>query len=290
MGSELKYSVRSSDLANWCGVPMQGADTKVDTIRPISSAVESGLSFAVKHPAISLPNNMVLIGPSYLKEFTTCLLETNHPRLIFAKALLEIDRRVGFKKVQIESIIDPTAQISPQAFIGNGVQIGKNSIIMPFAYIGDETVIGNDCVIKSGAIIGQDGFGFERNEDGLPIRMLHLGRVIIGNRVEIGALTTVCRGTLGNTVIGDDVKTDDHVHIAHNVNIGTGALITACAEISGGVIIGNNVWIGPNSSLIQKISVGNNSTVGIGSNVVKSVGESTTVAGNPARIFKTCKS
>lgn len=139
--------------------------------------------------------------------------------------------------------------------------------------------------MKSNTVIGEDGFGFVRDDDGTPLRMPHLGTVVIGDRVEIGSLNTICRATLGQTVVENDVKTDDHVHIAHNCIIRSGALITACAELSGGVIVGRNAWIGPNSSVIQKVEIGENSFVGIGSNVTKPVQRDATVAGNPARVL-----
>ena len=87
-------------------------------------------------------------------------------------------------------------------------------------------------------MIGQRGFGFEREIDGKPVSFPHFGSVVIGDYVEIGALNTVVAGALSDTIIGDFVKTDDHVHIAHNVSIGDKTFITACSEISGSVSIG----------------------------------------------------
>jgi len=179
--------------------------------------------------------------------------------------------------------VDPSARIGQGVVLGNGVEIGRNTVIHHNVVIGDDVIIGDNCVIKSCAVIGEDGFGFERDEDGIPIRLVHLGRVIIGNDVEIGSLTTVCRGTLGDTIIHDHVKVDDHVHIAHNVVVHMGAMIIACAEVSGGVEIGAQAWVGPNSSVIQKLKIGEKSTVGIGANVIRAVEAGAVVAGNPAR-------
>lgn len=139
------------------------------------------------------------------------------------------------------------------------------------------------CVIKSCAVIGEGGFGFERDEPGTPVRLVHLGTIIIGNNVEIGGLTTVCRGTLGNTIIEDFVKIDDHVHIDHNVKVGQAAMVIACAEVSGGVEVGEQSWIGPNASVIQQVQIGVKAVVGIGANVIKDVENDATVAGNPAK-------
>jgi UDP-3-O-[3-hydroxymyristoyl] glucosamine N-acyltransferase len=151
--------------------------------------------------------------------------------------------------------------------------------------ISDGVTIGSDCIIKSNTVIGEAGFGFERDEMGVPIRILHLGTVKIGDRVEIGSLNTICRATLGTTVIEDDVKTDDHVHIAHNCRVRRGAMITACVELSGGVDVGSFAWVGPNSSIIQKLVIGDHAFIGIGSNVTKSVPNGVSVAGNPARML-----
>jgi UDP-3-O-[3-hydroxymyristoyl] glucosamine N-acyltransferase len=174
-------------------------------------------------------------------------------------------------------------------WFGKGVVIGAKSFVGHNVVIDDGVHIREDCIIKSNTVIGEPGFGFERDEFGRPIRLLHLGNVIIGNRVELGSLNSVCRGTIENTIIEDDVKTDDQVHIAHNCIIRCGSLIAACVEISGGVDFGDHTWIGPNSSIIQKVKIGDKSFIGIASNVTKSVKNGTAVAGNPARQLVTKK-
>jgi UDP-3-O-[3-hydroxymyristoyl] glucosamine N-acyltransferase len=122
---------------------------------------------------------------------------------------------------------------------------------------------------------------------GVPIRIPHLGKVIICNNVELGALNTVMRGTIDDTIVADNVKTDDHVHIGHNVRVGQGCLITACAEISGSAHIGEMTWLGPNCSVMNGITIGSNCFIGLGTVVNKSLPNSVIVAGCPARILKT---
>ena len=107
--------------------------------------------------------------------------------------------------------------------------------------------------------------------------------MVIENNVEIGALNSVCLGSLGNTTIGAGVKTDNLVHIGHNCTIGDNTILTASSELSGGVTLGANVWIGPNSSIMEKVSIASNSMVGIGSVVRKNVAKGIIVAGNPAK-------
>lgn len=286
MGNELKSIVLASQIAQWCDLDWQGEDCPIQKITPLSAPEKGALCFANKTPAERLPEGVVLIGSEDALSMTSCLLQADKPRLAFARVLMELDKRIGFKTPDTAPVIHPTAKISPQAFIASGVVIGARTKVLPFAYIGEGVKIGSDCVIKSGAVIGQDGFGFERDENNVPVRLVHLGGVVIGDNVEIGALNTICRGTLEDTVIENDVKFDDHVHIAHNVKVGARTLITACVEVSGGVNFGSDVWVGPNSSFIQKVQVGANSFVGIGSNVTKSIDDGYLVAGNPAKVLR----
>ena len=102
-------------------------------------------------------------------------------------------------------------------------------------------------------------------------------------RVEIGSLTTVCQGTLAPTILEDDVKVDDHVHVAHNCWIKKKTIVTACAEISGGVTVGEQSLIAPSSSVHENVHLGDRVLVGLGAVVLQNVPAGATVAGNPAR-------
>ena len=101
--------------------------------------------------------------------------------------------------------------------------------------------------------------------------------MVIGDRVEIGAKCTVARGAIDDTIVSNDVKIDDQVHVAHNCFIGDKTIITACAELSGGVKVGKSCWLGPNSSIIEKVKLGDNAFVGIGVVVDRDLGEKSTV-------------
>ena len=111
----------------------------------------------------------------------------------------------------------------------------------------------------------------------------HIGNVVIQDNVEIGANNTVVRATLGSTLIEENTKTDDHVHIAHNCIVGRNCMITASAELSGSVRVGHDAWIGPNSSIMNKISLGNYSMIGLGSVVTKDIPDFSVFAGSPAK-------
>ena len=120
-------------------------------------------------------------------------------------------------------------------------------------------------------VIGQPGFGFEKDENGQPIHFPHLGKIKIGNHVYIGANTAIDRATLNSTIIGDHVKIDNLVHIAHNVIIDDCSYIIAGTILGGGVHVGKDCWLAPNVSVKQQLHVGNGSLVGLGAVVIKDV-------------------
>jgi len=285
MGNQLNQSVKASVIAHACGLELLGPDVEVRYISPLDCVAVGGLCFSKNIPFKAVDSGCVVIAGLGAEKHASTVLIASRPRLAFAKALEFLERTTGFQRSTADPDIDATAVISPTAVIGKGVRIGAHSVVNHFVVIGEGVQIGTGCIIKSGAVIGEDGFGFERDDDGVPLRLVHLGSVLIGNGVEIGSLTTVCRGTLANTVIDDFAKIDDHVHISHNCKIGSGAMVIACAEVSGGVVLGRGSWVGPNASIIQQTTVGDGSFIGIGANVLRDVSPGTTVAGNPAKLL-----
>lgn len=231
-----------------------------------------------------------VLVPEVLAGVLTCTTITvERPRLAFAKAVsafLVPPGPVG---------VEPTAIVSPRSRLGSGVYIGHYAVISDGVDVGDGTSIGPHVSILCNArigrgsrigahtVIGGAGYGFERDDDGRPIRIPHVGSVRIGDRVEIGALNAIARGTLEDTVIEDDAKLDDHVFIAHNVRIGRGAMVIAGAEVSGSVDIGEGAWIAPQATIKNKVRIGAHATVGIGAVVLKDVPDGSVVVGNPAR-------
>ena len=286
MGHQLNTVISVSMLARSLSLPWRGQDLNISEVCPFNAAVPGTLCFTKTQLENSLSTDVALIGPTGTDPGAGAIIEANNPRLEFARALNVLAATPGFIAAIRSAQVAKDAVVSPTAVLGRGVTIGPRSVIGHHVVIADDVHIGADCHIKSNTVIGEAGFGFERDEQGLPIRMLHLGNVVIGDRVEIGSLNTICRATLGTTIIEDDVKTDDHVHIAHNCRVRRGALLTACSELSGGVDVGAFAWIGPNTSIIQKVVIGEHAFLGIGSNVTKSVPPGATVAGNPARVLR----
>ena len=115
--------------------------------------------------------------------------------------------------------------------------------------------------------------------------MPHIGNVHLKENVEIGNNVCIDRAVMGSTLLSENVKVDNLVHIAHGVQIGKNSLIIANSMIAGSVVIGDNVWVSPSASIRQKLIVENDALVGMGAVVVKNVTESSVVAGNPAKLF-----
>lgn len=164
--------------------------------------------------------------------------------------------------------------------IERGVVIGNNSWIGPSTTL-SYCIIGERAVIHAGVRIGQDGFGFAPSND-VHEKVPQLGRVVIGNDVEIGANTCIDRGASIDTVIGDGTKLDNLVQVGHNVVIGKGCLVAGQAGIAGSVKIGDYVMIGGQAGLSGHISIGSGAKIAAQSGVTKDIPENTSVMGFPA--------
>lgn len=283
MGYELNKPVSLKSIFLELGLAWtQDKDFTIDTISSLSNYQEGSLSFCNK--PTSVPCNAILITDQDLK--TSNSIYNSKPRTTFVRVLDWLEKNIGFDVYNSDTYIHPTATVGKNVVIERGCSIGKNVIIEPNVVIHKGTIIGDNCLIRSCSSIGSDGFGFERLLNNDIIKFPHLGRVIIGNNVEIGSCTTISRGTLSDTIISNDVKLSNLVHIAHNVQIQSGTLIAACSEISGSVKIGKNVWIAPNVSINQKIKISDYAYIGTGSVVISHVDEKNVVAGNPARVIR----
>ncbi len=175
--------------------------------------------------------------------------------------------------------------IFPGTFIGNNVIIGDNCLIYPNVTILDNTKIGKDVVIHPGTVIGSDGFGFVK-KGSTHVKIPQNGIVQIDDNVEIGANNCIDRATIGRTWIKSGVKTDNLVHIAHNVVVGENTIIVAQAGISGSVKIGNEVVIGGQVGIVDHVEIGDKSMIGPQSGIAKSVPSGEIFSGTPAMPHK----
>jgi len=179
--------------------------------------------------------------------------------------------------------IGPGASIEEDVEIGEGVVVGAGCHIGRGARIGRGTrlaarvtiqhgcVVGENCILHSGVVVGSDGFGFAREKDGRWVKIPQIGRVVVGNEVEIGANTTIDRGALDDTVIGDGCKLDNQIQIAHNVRIGENTAIAGCVGIAGSTTIGARCMIGGQAGIIGHLTICDDVVVSAGTLVSKSI-------------------
>ena len=179
-------------------------------------------------------------------------------------------------------IIGNNVKIYPNSFIGDNATIGDNCVFFAGVRIYSETEIGNNCIIHSGTIIGSDGFGFAPQEDGTYSKVPQIGNVIIEDNVEIGACTTVDRATLGSTIIRKGVKLDNHIQVAHNVEIGENTVIAAQTGIAGTTKIGKNCLIGGQVGFAGHLVIGDNVKIQAQSGIGKNLADGEVVQGSPA--------
>lgn len=281
MNKRLNQPVRAGSLCRELGLTLIGPDREIRAVGGLDTLEEHSLSF-VRDRSPGPESAGTVFASAALPDGGLTVIVSPRPRLDFIRAQHILQKSPGYQENAAPPEIHPTAQIARGAIIENGVRIGEGTRVGNGAVVKTGTVIGRHCEIKSGAIVGEAGFGFERDENGRPLKMIQQGGLRIGDHVEIGSVNTVCRGALGDTIIEDYVKTDDHVHIGHNCRIGAGTMITACAEISGSVTIGKNAWLAPNCSIMQKVVLGDGCFIGIGAVVLRSVEAGAKMFGNPA--------
>lgn len=164
--------------------------------------------------------------------------------------------------------------------IGRGVVIGEGTRLYAGVTVYHDCVIGKRCIVHAGVVIGADGFGFARERDGRWIKIPQIGRVIVGDDVEIGANTTIDRGALDDTVIGNGVKLDNQIQIAHNVRIGEHTAIAGCVGIAGSTTIGARCMIGGQAGIIGHLVIADDVVVSAGTLVTKSIRRAGVYTGN----------
>jgi len=180
------------------------------------------------------------------------------------------------------TVIGDGAVIYPNAYIGRHCRIGARTIVHANCSIHDSVSIGDDCVIQYNAVIGAEGFGFIQR-DGRNVKLHQIGTVVIGNRVEIGALTTVDRAMLDSTVIEHGTKIDNHCHVAHNCHIGPDCIMAGAAKMGGSVRLGRGVILAEDTGISDHVSIGDGAIVGARSGVHTDLKPKEVVLGTPAR-------
>ncbi|MCX6171538.1 MAG: UDP-3-O-(3-hydroxymyristoyl)glucosamine N-acyltransferase [Flavobacterium sp.] len=188
----------------------------------------------------------------------------------------------SFSYIGKNVVIGKNVKIYPNCFIGDNVVIGDNCIFFAGVKVYSETEIGSNCNFHSGCVIGSDGFGFAPTDDGTYSKIPQIGNVIIKDGVDVGANTTIDRATLGATIIGNGVKLDNHIQIAHNVEIGDHTVIAAQTGVAGSAKIGSNCLIGGQVGFAGHIVVGNNVRIQAQSGVGRNVKDGEVLQGSPS--------
>ena len=268
-----KRTYTLQELASFLSTGFQGdSNCLITGIGSLGKAMPGQISFLkdshyCKYLTVTKAS-AVIVNPKHAKQASGNLLIANDPYLAYAKISILFDDRPEILPgvhatvlVEEDCEIGENVSIGPYCVIGHRVKIGKNTQIESGCVIGDDVVIGEKtrlcanvvlyhkikigkhCLFHSGVVVGSDGFG-NANEKGIWHKIYQLGTVVVGNDVEVGANTTIDRGTIEDTIIEDGVKLDNQIQIGHNVHIGAHTAIAGCVGIAGSTKIGRYCMIG----------------------------------------------
>ncbi|HQZ44923.1 MAG TPA: UDP-3-O-(3-hydroxymyristoyl)glucosamine N-acyltransferase [Usitatibacteraceae bacterium] len=237
----------------------------------------------------------VILSPRHRDATAAARIVTDNPYAYFARVVtLFHPPRAAVAGVHPSAVVDPSAsvaasaEIAAGAVIGPGARVGERSRIGAGSFVGEGASVGDDTllhprvtiyagcevgsrgILHSGAVIGADGFGMAP-DDGAWVKIPQVGRAVLGDNVEIGANTTIDRGALGDTVVGDGVKIDNQVQVAHNCRIGAHTVIAGCTGIAGSTTIGRHCMIGGAVGIIGHLTVCDGVTVTAMTLVAKSI-------------------
>ncbi len=303
-------------IANFLGGVVEGnPEVKVSTVSKIEEGSPGSLAFLANPkyaPYIYTTNaSIVLVNADFVAEqpVKATLVRVKNAYEAFASLLQLYAQQTEpqLSGVETPSFIHPSAaygddfylgafayisgdvrigsrvKIYPQVFVGKGVIIGDNTTIYPGAVIYHECTIGSNCIIHAGAVIGADGFGFASQEDANYKKIPQIGNVVLEDYVEIGANATVDRATMGSTILHRGVKIDDHVHIAHNVEVGENTVMAAQCGVAGSTKIGKNCMFGGQVGASPHIKIADGVMAGAQSGIAGDIRKpGTIILGSPA--------
>ena len=297
-------SVTLGELASKYGCELIGDDeTRVSKVSTLQDADHDSISF-LGHPVYrshlaKTKAAAVVLTKDDQQNCPCASLVCDDPYLVFSRISSMLDHSKSIYPeihpaaiIHDDAIVPESCHIQAGAFVeegvslgesvyigansvaGKNVQIGDNSWIAPNVTIMNNCVIGNRAIIHSGVVIGGDGFGFSENEEQAWEKIPQVGSVIIGDDVEIGANTTIDRGALSNTIIGNGVKLDNQIMIAHNVVIGDHTAIVASTSIAGSSKIGKYCRISGQVGITGHVEIADHTTLTARTSVMKSISKS----------------
>jgi UDP-3-O-[3-hydroxymyristoyl] glucosamine N-acyltransferase len=267
-------------------------DVSVTAVAGLEEAGPGQLSFlsnARYHREFAATKAAAVIVPLSVKAAHVPLLRAKDPYYAFARAmvLLHGHRRHPHAGVHPAAHVDPTATIGegtvvyPGAFVGPRAKVGRDCVLYPNAVIYDDCVLGDRVSVHAGAVIGVDGFGYATH-GGVHHKIPQVGRVVVGDDVEVGANTCVGRGAIGDTTIGAGTRIDSLVQIGHGVTMGRGCLIVAQTGIAGSVTIGDYVVMGGQSAATGHLTIGDQAVLAARTAATNDVAPKAVVMGDRA--------
>lgn len=278
----------------------------VSGIATLDTAIPGQLSFLAnpkyRGSLVTTRASAVIVRSDVLQDCPTAAIVTTQPYLYFARVAQWLEQKVSpqpgiHPTAVVEGFVAEGASVGPNVWIGADARIGRNTVIEANCSIGAKCCIGDDswlhsgvqlysdcsvgtrAIVHSGVVIGADGFGFARESDGAWVKIPQTGRVVIGDDVEIGANTTIDRGALEDTIIGDGVKLDNQIQIAHNVHIGAHTAIAGCVGIAGSTRIGKRCTVGGAAMILGHLEIADDVNISSGTMIAKSVAKAGSYTG-----------
>ena len=305
---------RLSHMAELLGLRLQGEDMTVTGVNTLEEAGPTEVSFLANPKYASqladTRAGAVIVRPEHAHEVRRALIG-DEPYPAFARAIGLFARPQGefaglspLASIHPEAVLGEGCAVAPFAYIGARARLGEACRVFPGCYVGEDcelgkgcvlypnavlmagTRLGEACVLQPGAVLGAEGFGFVRTPEGIR-KIPQIGRVVAGDRVEVGANSAVDRAALSSTVLDDGTCLDNLVQVGHNVRLGKDCLIVSQVGISGSTHVGDNVTMAGQAGVAGHLRIGNGVTIGSQSGIAKDIPDGQTVGGTPAVDYTT---
>lgn len=299
-----KKRVEISQLVEFLGADLlkvegKGNATYIDNIPDPSHVEETSLDWVnsskveKQQIAESSKAKVLVVDPGVIftevmEKNGKMLFVVEKPRFVMAKIANHFFVEHKQPGIHPSAVVDKEAKIASSAYIGPGCVVGKatigaNTVLMANVTVYDNVSIGNRCLIQAGVVIGTDGLGCTRDENGVLTKFPHLGGVVMGNDIEVGANSQIAKGSFSDTLIEDGCKMNGLCFIAHNCHLEKNVWITGDTMLCGSVHVKKNTTIFSNVVVRDQRTIGEGVIVGMGSVVTKDVPDFETWLGNPAR-------
>ena len=285
--------MKLSEIAQKTEAKFNGEDIEIFALNSLARANRAELTYCdgEKNAKFIANSNAgaILVSPNLLPLVPAGMTAVvcDNPHLAFA--ILSADFAKPLFCEPRPANIAPSANVMPNVYVGSGVEIGENCVVMAGAFLGDNVRVGanciihpnvvvyNDCVIGNGChllancVIGSDGFGYAHTKTGEHVKIYHNGNVVLGDYVEVGACTTIDRGVFESTTIESYTKIDNLVQIGHNCELGRGCLIVSQTGLAGSTTLGRNVVMGGQSGSAGHVRIGDFAQIAARGGVSKSL-------------------